>query len=106
MHALASEGVFMTPRSIDMIVNRHPYIVERIFLQPEIPTKGVARSRQVGIQLIVEAPLTAVYLGERMFKCTFDLPCCLRLTCHMGPAPPNLYEPASSNRNTATRNRI
>jgi hypothetical protein len=40
MHALAGEGVFMTPRSIGRIMNRHPRTVERILLQPETPTKG------------------------------------------------------------------
>ena len=40
MHALAGEGVFMTPRSIGRILNRHPRTVERILLQPETPTKN------------------------------------------------------------------
>src|SRR5437588_4192153 len=40
MHALASEGVFMTPRSIGRILNRHPRTVERILLQPETPTRN------------------------------------------------------------------
>lgn len=40
MHALAGEGVFMTPRSIGRILNRHPRTVERILLQPETPTRN------------------------------------------------------------------
>ena len=40
MHALAGEGVYMTPRSIGGIVNRRPRTVERILSQPEPTPKG------------------------------------------------------------------
>jgi len=55
----------------------------------------VARSRQVCIQLVVEALLILVYLPEekRKFICTFDLPCCLRPSCHLVPAQLNLQLP-------------
>ena len=58
----------------------------------------VARSRQVCIQLVVEALLISVDLPEekRTFICAFDLPCCLRPPCHLGPAQLNLQLPLYS----------
>jgi hypothetical protein len=39
MHALAGEGVLLTPRRIGKILGRHPRTVERILPQAETPSK-------------------------------------------------------------------
>ena len=58
----------------------------------------VACSRQVCIELVVEALSILVYLLEegRTFICAFDLPCCLRPSCRLGPAQLKLQLPLHS----------
>jgi hypothetical protein len=48
-------------------------------------------AQQSGMHIIVEALLVAIYLSEekRTYICTFDLACCLRPPCHLGPAQLN-----------------